>query len=548
MTVLMYNPKVRSKMSIVLLVLLASCSGQSAEKAPDVSFTDASGVPPSILVPALPEAQVLRSEQNPSLYAASCYLQGSLKLGPSWALADTSVSLSADGSLLLGSLPPPSSTVYGFDLSVVSKNVDKSPLTVYVRCLPQNFPKIKVEGRFTDWLMLTTGANPLAKEKVGSMQIIMEPNGFPAYINQGSWMIADFYRLGDRIISFQDSVPPPGAPIVQSYVNTPGMGFQSAGLYDLPDTKWIPSTGPGVDNHAAVVLPNGNLLGLIYEEVLDKPVKSKEVIASSSTTMLCAPAPATDTDPVLRGRIVEVTSSGDLVNTWKIEEHIPQALRAPLWVSIHPALGKEPYCAVDAEHLNALAFYQGKDSPAGEGLVMVTGRHIDGAVLLTWPQGEVVWSLGGNVTKDSLRIIGDPLEGLSLPHDAHFISQDEVLVFDNRSFGNSSRAVVYKIDLLERSATLKETYTVKCPNSSNSQNLCGAFAMGSARLTLDGKKVLMGVGTSGVTAAEIPRTDQSQGKDAVATLTMQGSWSYRVLPAEPFDSLKLYRSQIPVKP
>ena len=72
--------------------------------------------------------------------------------------------------------------------------------------------------------------------------------------------------------------------------------------------------------------------------------------------------------------------------------------------------------------------------------------------------------------------------------------------------------------------------------------------MGSARLTLDGDKVLVGVGTSRVTAAEIPRVKQGLTQEAAATLVLEGSWSYRVIPAEPFDSLKLYRSQISAKP
>lgn len=544
----MHPQKSRNKLYLIGMVILAACSSTTVDQKPS-SNTDPIAVPTDpVLVPATPDAQVLRSEQNTSIYAVTCYTPGALKLGPAWSLNDTSLSLAADGTLVLKSLGQPSLTPYGFDLSVISADTAKAPLTVYVRCLPQNFPKVKIEGRFTDWLMLTTGANPLAEEKVGSFRIIMEPNGFPAHITQGPWMVADFFREGDRIISFQDITLPPGAPVVQSFSNTPGMGFQSAELYGPPDTKWVPTKGAGLDPHAATILPNGNLLGLIYEEVVDTPIQSKSVVPSSSTTQSCEPAPAKNNDPVLRGRIVEVTSSGEVVHNWRIEDHLPQALRAPLWISIYSLIGKEPYCAIDAEHLNAITFYQEKGAPKGEGTAIVTGRHIDGAIMVKWPQGEVLWSLGGNSTDKSLQIIGDPLEGLSLPHDAHFLSKDEVMVFDNRTFGKSSRVVVYRIDLATRSATLIETYTVNCPTSISSKNLCGAFAMGSARLTLDGKKVLIGMGTSNVTAAEIPRVKQGMVQEATATLVLEGSWSYRVLPAEPFDSMELYRSQIPAKP
>ena len=529
-------------------MLLGACSSVTADlqKSNNTDLVTVSTNP--VLVPATSSSQVLRSEQNNLVYAATCYTPGALKLGATWALNDTSLSLAADGTIVLADLGEPSQVPYGFDLSVVSTDATKTPLTVYVRCLPQNFPKVKIEGRFTDWLMLTTAADPLAEEKVGSFRIIMEPNGFPAYIDQGPWMPADFFRDGDRIISFQDITLPSGAPVVQSFSNTPGLGFQSVQLYGSPDEKWVPAKGAGLDPHAATILPNGNLLGLIYEEVFDTPIKSKSIIPSSSTTQSCASVPAKSDDPVLRGRIVEVTSSGEVIHSWSIEDHLPQALRAPLWVSVYSLVGKKPYCAIDAEHINAIAFYQEKNAPLGKGTALVTGRHIDGAVMVEWPQGEVLWSLGGNTTDKSLEIVDDPLDGLSLPHDAHYISEDEVMLFDNRTFGNSSRVVVYKVDLIKRSATLVETYTVNCPTSLSSSNLCGAVAMGSARLTLDGDKVLVGVGTSRVTAAEIPRVKQGLTQEAAATLVLEGSWSYRVIPAEPFDSLKLYRSQISAKP
>lgn len=544
----MFYRKSRNKISLTLAVLLGSCSSVTSNPQKPYN-TDPPAVSANpVIVPATPDAQVLRSEQNPSVYAVTCYTPGALKLGPTWSLNDSSLPLAADGTIVLADLGQPSQVPYGFDLSVVSTDEAKTPLTVYVRCLPQNFPKVKIEGRFTDWLMLTTVADPLAEEKVGSFRIIMEPNGFPAYIDQGAWMAADFFRAGDRIISFQDITLPPGTPVVQSYSNTPDLGFQSAELYGSPDTKWVPAKGAGLDTHAADILPNGNLLALVYEEVLGTPIKFKSVIPSSPTTQDCQEVPAQDDDPVLRGRIVEVTSSGEIVHSWSIEDHLPQAVSSPEWVSVGATVGKEPHCAVDAEHFNAVKFYQGKGAPIGEGTAIITGRHMDGAIMVKWPQGDVVWSLGGNTTDKSLQLIADPLEGLSRPHDAHLISQDEVMVFDNRTFGKSSRVVVYKLDLTKRSATLAETYTVNCPTSTSKDNLCGAFAMGSARLTLDREKVLIGMGTTQVTAVEIPRAKQGPVKEASATLVLEGSWSYRALPAEPFDSLKLYRSQIPSKP
>ena len=136
-------------------MLLGACSSVTADlqKSNNTDLVTVSTNP--VLVPATSSSQVLRSEQNNLVYAATCYTPGALKLGATWALNDTSLSLAADGTIVLADLGEPSQVPYGFDLSVVSTDATKTPLTVYVRCLPQNFPKVKIEGRFTDWLMLT---------------------------------------------------------------------------------------------------------------------------------------------------------------------------------------------------------------------------------------------------------------------------------------------------------------------------------------------------------------------------------------------------------
>jgi len=542
--------KFSRKIALVFGVLLTACSSASTGS-PQTSVAPAVFPVDPVLLSGAPDSQVLRSAHSPSLYAAPCHVPGALRLGESWSLADESVSLAADGTLVLDTLKIPGLDGYGFDLSVVHEGKDETPMTVQVRCLPEKFPKITIEGTFTDWLMLTTVPNPFMPGQAGSFQLILEPNGFLAYVRGGAWMAADFFRDGDRVVGFQKVVLPPGQSEVQSYSNTPGLGFQSSTktvneLSIAPDEQWVPVGKFGLGAHAAAVLPNGNLLGIVYEEMPDTPMDADKVIESSSTTKLCPRRAPTGSDPVLRGRVVEVTNSGRIVHSWRTEEHLPSAVRAPLWVAVHSFTGAKPYCAVDAEHLNSLAFYQDENSSPGKGTVMVTGRHMDGAFLINWPSGEVVWSLGGNVTDKSLTIQGDPLNGLSLPHDAHFLSGDEVMVFDNRKFGEHSRVVVYRVDTGARSATLQETYTVDCPDSKGNFSFCGAFVMGSARLTSNAAGVLVGVGSSQVTAAEIPRiTADEPARKPTATLMLSGSWSYRVLPAAPFDSLDLYRLQFP---
>jgi hypothetical protein len=132
-----------------------------------------------------------------------------------------------------------------------------------------------------------------------------------------------------------------------------------------------------------------------------------------------------------------------------------------------------------------------------------------------------------------LRIVGDPLEGVVHPHDAHLVADDMLLIYDNRTpgderpAGTASRAVLYRIDHVARTATLVSSVSAPCATGP-----CGAYAMGSARFTSDRSALVVGVGLSReITAAEFPLEGDRFAKQPSATLHLVDMAAYRVVPA-----------------
>jgi hypothetical protein len=419
----------------------------------------------------------------------------------------------------------------------------QKPRRVRLRCLPQGFPRIEVDGSFSSWLMLTSMPT---EPDVKPFQMILEPNGFPAWFRQTPGSLADFFRIGDEIVTFT-----PGARPIASFANMPGAGFRLGGLDGSITTQWVPSQGVGLDFHAMAPLGNGNALVLRYEisnAPLD-PIEGKLPAQIQENVQQCPVSEPTAQSETLRGRIVEVTPSGQIIKSWSIEDYLPQASIAADWVNIADA-NSAPRCVIDAEHLNGLLFYQQPRSPAGQGQVLLTGRHIDGAALLNWPSGEVLWTLGGRQGAKSLTILDDPLGGPVHPHDANFIDKDRILIYDNRSGGEVSRALIYRIDIKKRTATLEASYTTRCPAGVETPaQVCSAFAMGSARPTADGTGVLVGWGTATTTAAEFARVTGPSSTPR-ASLRLVNSWAYRVIPTAAFDTEMLLTAQqaLPIVP
>jgi hypothetical protein len=106
----------------------------------------------------------------------------------------------------------------------------------------------------------------------------------------------------------------------------------------------------------------------------------------------------------------------------------------------------------EVAHANAIDV-----APDGD-LVAVTCRELDQVLGIERATGKVRWRLGGK--RGDLRVVDDPLGGPSAPHDARFVTNNRLRVFDN---GNSrkkpeTRVVVYELDEAKRMARLVWEY------------------------------------------------------------------------------------------
>jgi hypothetical protein len=216
-----------------------------------------------------------------------------------------------------------------------------------------------------------------------------------------------------------------------------------------------------------------------------------------------------------------------------MEDHLPGFATSVQWASV-PSPEGGSRCVVDVDHLNSLQFLQDPESSPGVGTLLITGRHLDGAFMLSWPSGEVLWTLGGGQSDHALRILEDPFSGLRHPHDANMLSPTEVLVYDNRYLNEPSRAVIYKVDLQASTATLLDSYSTYCGSS-----LCYAEVMGSSRRIDTTGTILVGWGSASVAASEFARGESSPS----AELLLKDTWTYRVLPTVPGDHAEFFALQ-----
>jgi hypothetical protein len=503
--------------------MLASCSTNS--NAPTNS-----SMPESVTVEDLgvfvsaarTGVQLLHSRIDQSLYAVTCDGGSSLKID-----AGTDVIVSSEDARVVFtgdeiSFPAGQD---GFELRVAK---DDSAAIMLVRCLPASFPRLSVEGMFTDSLALTmmpvgnldVFPDKSKRKNIGSFRVVLDASGFPVWFQEiAGALVADFTVEEDgSLFSFNTEARDDVATSEEK-----GIGAINFDLSGEILKSWTP-TDFDLDFHAAVQTPSGTLIALRYvlsDKVLSPTMGVINPIIQEGTS--CPARAPSGTEQTWRGEVIEIAQDGNVVKSWNMNESLPDSLTTALWVNLNPFEGPME-CTLDAEHLNAVQYL------ADTNRVLVTARHIDGVVMLDWASNEVLWTLGGNIGPDSLRIINDPLGGPSLPHDANMLDENHMLLFDNNP-RKGSRAVIYRIDEANRTATFVSSYTPRF-----GEEMIGSFAMGSARRSLDGSGFVLGLGTSPIASVEFALGES----EPRASLTLDDRWTYRVLPVRDLDMGKAW--------
>lgn len=90
----------------------------------------------------------------------------------------------------------------------------------------------------------------------------------------------------------------------------------------------------------------------------------------------------------------------------------------------------------DFVHANSIEYYKGKG-------VLVSLKHLDKLVMIDEDLKSILWTIGPT-KEDTYQATG--LSRFSHQHDAQYIDDENILIFDNGFYGKKSRAVSYRLN------------------------------------------------------------------------------------------------------
>lgn len=382
------------------------------------------------------------------------------------------------------------------DQAVVLEVSGSGPSDQYwVRCLPHDFPRIKVtshptpQGPTPGWYLF---ANMDWSNNEASFAMAVDVHGTPVWYHRVATTTGtlNVEVLGRNAISF-----------------TPKLGelfgTLADGRYEIHDlatsqVRHVQAVGSPTDHHELRLLPNGNALVTSYAITPGMDLKGNGGFSAGTTIADCA--------------IQEIDSSGAKVWSWLASDHfdLGQEPVDPEEDSINGGIVIDPF------HCNSI------DVDAN-GNLLVSARHMDAVFLVNKQTGKVVWKMGGVAfNKDGaqlIRIEGDPQTAFHHQHDARLRPNGNVSLFDDQTNGEGpARGVEYAIDFTTGIATVAWQY----------RQTASSDAMGSCRRYADGNTVI-GWGSIGSEAGLVLSEIDSLGNDVLDMSFASGASSYRAV-------------------
>jgi hypothetical protein len=316
----------------------------------------------------------------------------------------------------------------------------------WIRCLPHDFPAITVTtyaeaGAPTPgWYLLNAGVYGTA----------LDTNGTPVWYTRGSSVI-DVDALTPNTISF---VPNGTAPF--------GYGSTEFAIHSLAagTVATVLAVGSATDDHDLRLLPNGDYLLLTYPFESGVDLTGLQMFGAGETIADC--------------EIQEVDPTGRLVWSWRAIDHIDPVLES-IWPATDTILGQS---IVDVYHCNAIDV-----DPSGN--LLLSARHTDAIFYIDRTTGDILWKLGGSDHShdgaDCLQIVDDPETSFSLQHDARFLPNGDISLFDDHGGGSGvARGVEYALDHDANVATMVWQFL----------GIAASQAEGSCRRYADGETVI----------------------------------------------------------
>ncbi len=342
---------------------------------------------------------------------------------------------SATGNLNIGGT---SSNSYTFNVdlepnqafSILSPNPNTSigqpsNIQYWIRCLPPNFPKYSVDkpGHISSGYYLM---NSIYLNGTTNYYLILNKYGSPVWYHQvPTGTTPNLFKL-----------IAPDTFLFSSYYANIGTKANFS-FFNLDSQISTPLYSPNgqIDSHDYAVAGNG-----------DRFISSGYLKTANYSSLGYS-----SNQLYIDNVIQELSSNGQIVWQWDPANHICPA-ESDNYISYTVGLN-----TIDPLHLNSFSL-----SPDGKNM-LVSFRNLSAVYDIDIQTGKILWKLGGNnITCDGeqhLIIKNDPESTISAQHDAKFVSNDEVTLYDDHTaMSGASRGVEYQIDTTANTATMVWQY------------------------------------------------------------------------------------------
>lgn len=373
----------------------------------------------------------------------------------------------------------------------------------WIRCLPHDFPGITASphpaaGAPTPGWYLTGNLGTSGS----SYAEILDRNGTPVW----------YRRLAAGV---PINVTPVAQDTIAYMPGSGSFGSDPNGAYtvynlDTGGMQTITTVGGPTDFHEFYTLPNGDRLLLSY------PFKT-----GVDLTGLPGNPPPGPNSTIADCVIQDVDPHGNLVWQWDAYDHI-DPVAENMFPAPTPIGGQTVY---DVYHCNSI------DADVS-GHLLLSVRHMNAVFHIRRSDGKIVWKLGGKPTnKDGAQIItfqNYPQGSISAQHDARYMPNGDISVFDDQSFNTApAQAVEFSLNLT--TSTAQPVFQFGSPMNLKS------FATGGFRRYSDGHGVVCwGVtGFNGPSPGGVLSEVDAAGNDVLDLAFADGDAAYRAVKAPP---------------
>jgi hypothetical protein len=316
----------------------------------------------------------------------------------------------------------------------------------WIRCLPPDFPTITTSS--PSGKSPTPGYYLLNSTAYG---MVLDTRGTPIWYARGS-SPANVDAQQTNLISL---MPASTAP----FGTSPTSDFELHAL-GAETTTSVRAVGSPTDGHEFRLLSNGDALVFTYPIRADVDLAGLESFGDDELMADC--------------EIQEIDPTGKVVWSWLASDHVD-----PVTESLEPgvdSLNGQPL--IDAFHCNSI-------DVAANGDLLISMRQTNAVFYVDRGTGDVVWKLGGTaVNKDGaacIRLVDDPEVDFNLQHDARFLPNGDISLFDDHGAGlGVARGVEYAIDHDAGTATVAWQFL----------GMNASAFEGSFRRYLDGESVI----------------------------------------------------------